>query len=79
MVKTIAVSKATYSELLKIKEESGKSSMDEALNALMDDYKKLLKQLSIKGLFAINLKENNISVKELLDDRRRYGWARKLY
>lgn len=79
MIKTIAVSKATYAELLKIKEQSGKSSMDEAINALIEEYRRLLKQLSTKGLFAANLKENKVDIEQLLEDRARYGWPRKLY
>jgi predicted CopG family antitoxin len=79
MVKTIAVSKSTYTELVKIKEEYDTSSMDEALKRLMADYRTLLKRLSIRRLFSLNKKNNKITVDQLLEDRRRYGWPRKLY
>jgi hypothetical protein len=45
----------------------------------MVDYRRMLKQASIKGLFSLNKKDRGLTTKRLLDDRGRYGWARKLY
>lgn len=78
MVKTIAISDVTYKEISDIKKDFNSASMDEALKRLITDYKRLLKQLSIKGLFALG-KDDKISVEQLLADRRRYGWPRELY
>jgi predicted CopG family antitoxin len=78
-VKTIAVSMETYKRLIKLKEEFETSNMDDALEALLDNYKSLLKKISLKKLLELNKKEAKISVEELLEDRRRYGWPRSLY
>ncbi len=78
-MKTIAVSMETYKRLIKLKEEFETSNMDDALETLLDNYKSLLKQISLKKLLELNKKEAKISVEELLDDRRRYGWPRSLY
>lgn len=78
-MKTIAVSTETYKKLVKLMEEFDTSNMDDALEKLLENYGALLKRLSLKKLFEINKKENKISVKELLEDRRRFGWPRNLY
>lgn len=77
MVKTIAVSNDTYEELLKLKEEFDTRNMDDALDKLIVNYKKLLKNLSLKRLFAVNKKDSKVTVEELLKDREVYGWPRK--
>ncbi len=77
MVKTIAVSNSTYDELLELKEDLNTKNMDEALDKLIANYKKLLKQLSLKKLFAVNEKESKVTVEELLKDRKVYGWPRE--
>lgn len=78
-MKTIAVSKGTYKKLIKLKEEFDTPNMDDALEKLLENYKALLKRISLKKLFELNKKEAKIDVKELLEDRRRYGWPRNLY
>jgi predicted CopG family antitoxin len=78
-MKTIAVSKETYKKLAKLKEEFDTSSMDDALERLLENYKKLLNRISLKKLLELNRKEAKIDVNELLEDRRRYGWPRSLY
>ncbi len=78
MVKTIAISDVTYKEISEIKQELNSVSMDETLKRLITEYKRLLKQLSIKGLFALS-KNDKTTVEQLLADRRRYGWPRELY
>lgn len=78
-MKTIAVSKETYTELIKLKEEFDTPNMDDALERLLANYKALLKKVSLKKLLELNKKEAKISVEELLEDRRRYGWPRNLY
>ncbi len=77
MVKTIAVSNYTYEELVKLKKDLDTKNMDEALGKLITNYKKLLKQLSLKKLFAVNEKEGKATVEELLKDRKAYGWPRE--
>ena len=77
MVKTIAVSNSTYDELLELKEDLDTRNMDEALDKLIANYKKLLKQVSLKRLFAMNEKDSKVSVEELLKDRKVYGWPRE--
>lgn len=77
MVKTIALSKPTYDELVKIKEDFETKNMDEAIDRLIANYKRLLKQLSLKKLIAVNKKGSKITVEELLNDRKVYGWPRK--
>ena len=77
MVKTIAVSNATYKELVGLKEDFDTKNMDEALDKLIDNYKRLLKQMSLRRLFAINKKDNKINVQELLNERKVYGWPRE--
>lgn len=77
MVKTIAVSDPTYRELIKFKEEFDTKNMDDALDTLIANYKKLLKQLSLRRLLSINKNEKKITVNELLEDRKVYGWPRK--
>lgn len=78
-MKTIAVSKETYKKLIILKEEFETSNMDAALEALLSNYKRLLKRASLKKLIELNKKEEKVSVKELLEDRGRYGWPRDLY
>lgn len=78
-MKTIAVSIETYKKLIKLKEEFDTSNMDDALERLLENYRILLKKNSLKKLFELSKKETKISVKELLEDRRRYGWPRDLY
>jgi predicted CopG family antitoxin len=78
-MKTIAVSKETYKKLAKLKEEFDTSSMDDALERLLENYKKLLNRISLKKLLELNRKEAKIDVNELIEDRRRYGWPRSLY
>jgi predicted CopG family antitoxin len=78
-MKTIAVSKETYKKLAKLKEEFDTSSMDDALERLLENYKKLLNRISLNKLLELNRKEAKIDVNELLEDRRRYGWPRSLY
>ncbi len=77
MVKTIAVSNPTYKELVKLKDDFDTKNMDEALNRLIENYKKLLKQLSLKRLIAINEKGGKVTIEELINDRKVYGWPRK--
>ena len=79
MVKTIAISNETYDELLKLKEELETRNMDDAVNKLIVNYKRLLKQLSMKRLLEANKKENKVTLEELLKDRKVYGWPRKLF
>lgn len=78
-MKTIAVSKETYKKLTKLKEEFEMPNMDDALERLLENYKTLLKRISLKKLLELNKKEAKISISELLEDRRRYGWPRSLY
>ncbi len=78
-MKTIAVSKGTYKKLAKLKDEFDTSNMDDALDKLLENYKTLLKRISLRKLLELNKKETKISVKELLEERRRYGWPRNLY
>ncbi len=78
-MKTIAVSKETYKKLAKLKEEFDTPNMDDALERLLKNYSALLKKISLKRLLELNKKETKISVDELLEDRRRYGWPRGLY
>ena len=77
MVKTIAVSNATYDELIELKEDFDTKNMDEALDKLIVNYKKLLKQVSLKRLFALNKNDNKITVQDLLNERKVYGWPRE--
>jgi predicted CopG family antitoxin len=77
-VKTIAISKETYKELAKLKEEFGTPNMDDALERLLKNYKMLLKRVSLKKLLELNKREAKIKISELLEDRRRYGWPRSL-
>ncbi len=77
MVKTIAVSNATYEELIELKEDFETKNMDEALDKLIVNYKKLLKQMSLKRLFALNRNDNKVAVQELLNERKVYGWPRE--
>ena len=77
MVKTIAASEQTYDELVRIKENFDTKNMDDALDRLITNYKKLLKQLSLKRLIAVNGKAGKVTVDELLKDREVYGWPRK--
>ena len=77
-MKTIAVSKETYKKLAKLKEEFDTPNMDDALERLLENYKALLKKISLKRLLELNKKEAKIDVAELLEDRRRYGWPRSL-
>ncbi len=77
-MKTVAVSKTTYKKLVKLKEEFDAPNMDDALERLLDNYRTLLKKISLKKLLELNKKEAKINVEELLKDRRRYGWARDL-
>jgi predicted CopG family antitoxin len=79
MVKTIAISNETYDELLKLKEELETRNMDDAVDKLIVNYKRLLKQLSMKRLLEANKKENKVTLEELLKDRKVYGWPRKLF
>ena len=79
MVKTIAISNETYDELLKLKEELETRNMDDAVDKLIVNYKRLLKQLSMKRLLEANKKENKVTLEELLKDRKAYGWPRKLF
>jgi len=78
-MKTIAVSMETYKRLIKLKDEFETSNMDAALEALLDNYKDLLKKISLKKLLELNKKEAKTTVDELLEDRRRYGWPRDLF
>jgi predicted CopG family antitoxin len=78
-MKTIAVSMETYKKLVKLKEEFDTPNMDDALERLLENYKVLLKKISLKKLFELNKKEAKINVKELIEDRGRYGWPRNLY
>jgi predicted CopG family antitoxin len=77
MVKTIAVSNPTYKELIKLKEEFDTKNMDEALDTLIANYKRLIKQISLKKLLEINKKDSKVTVSQLLEDRKVYGWPRK--
>lgn len=78
-MKTIAVSIDTYKKLIKLKEEFDTSNMDDALERLLENYKVLLKKVSLRKLFELNKRETKINVKELLEDRGKYGWPRNLY
>ncbi len=78
-MKTIAVSVETYKKLAELKEEFDTANMDDALERLLENYKTLLKRISLKKLFELNKKEAKINVKELLEDRGKYGWPRNLY
>lgn len=78
-MKTIAVSKETYKKLAELKEEFDTPNMDNALERLLENYKMLLKKISLKKLLELNKKEAKIDVNVLLEDRRRYGWPRSLY
>lgn len=77
MVKTIAVSNPTYKELIKLKEDFDTKNMDEALDRLIANYKKLLKLISLKKLLSLNKSDRKVSVNELLKDRKVYGWPRE--
>lgn len=77
-MKTIAVSKETYKKLTKLKDEFETSNMDDALERLLENYKALLKKISLKKLLELSKKEGKIDINELLEDRRRFGWARNL-
>ncbi len=77
-MKTIAVSKTTFKRLAKLKEEFDTPNMDEALERLIENYGMLLKRISLKKLLELNKTEAKIEIKELLEDRRRYGWPRNL-
>ncbi len=52
--------------------------MDDALERLLENYRLLLKKISLKKLIELGKKETKIRVEELLEDRRRYGWQRNL-
>ncbi len=78
-MKTIAVSVETYKKLSELKKEFDTANMDDALERLLENYKTLLKKISLKKLFELNKKEAKINVKELLEDRGKYGWPRNLY
>ena len=77
MVKTIAVSNPTYRELIRLKEEFDARNMDEALDRLIANYKRLLKEMSLRRLLSINKMDKRVSVAELLADRKVYGWPRE--
>ena len=77
-VKTIAVSMETYKRLIKLKEEFETSNMDDALSELLNNYGALLKKISLRKLLELNKKGAKITVDELLEERRRYGWPRNL-
>lgn len=64
--------------MTKLKGEFGTSNMDDALERLLENYRLLLKKISLKKLIELGKKETKISVEELLEDRRRYGWQRNL-
>ena len=64
---------------MKLKEELETRNMDDAVNKLIVNYKRLLKQLSMKRLLEANKKENKVTLEELLKDRKVYGWPRKLF
>jgi predicted CopG family antitoxin len=78
IMKTIAISKETYAKLAKLKAEFETPNMDDALERLLENYTALLKKISLKKLLELNKKESKIDVKELLEERRRYGWPRSL-
>ena len=78
-MKTIAVSKETYKKLSALKEEFDTPNMDNALEKLLKNYKLLLKKVSLKKLLELSKKEAKIDVAVLLEDRRRFGWPRRLY
>ena len=76
---TIAVSKETYRDLIKLEDEFDTKNMDDTLEKLVENYRSLLKKIALKKLLELNKKEYKISVEELLEERRRYGWPRNLY
>ena len=78
-MKTIAVSKGTYMKLVELKDEFDTPNMDQALERLLENYKALLKKIALRRLIELNRKKAKVSVEELLEDRRRYGWPRDLY
>ena len=78
-MKTIAVSRETYKKLAELKAEFDTPNMDDALERLLENYKQLLKRISLKRLLELNRKETRIDVKELIEERSRYGWPRNAY
>jgi len=74
---TIAVSRKVYAELLKEKERIGAKSMNETIEKILLDYKKLRRILAIFEIIEKNKTERRASLEELLEDRRKWGRTRE--
>ena len=69
---TIVVSKRIYDELLMEKRRIGAKSINETIERILLDYKKLRRIVAIYEIIEKNKEDRRISLEELLRDRRKF-------
>ncbi|RLF00251.1 MAG: hypothetical protein DRJ63_03065 [Thermoprotei archaeon] len=76
---TIAVSKKLHQELLLEKERLKAKTMEETIEKILTEYRKLKRILTVLEIIEKNKTEKKINLKEFLEDRRKWSTPRKFY
>ena len=74
---TVAVSKDLLKELLREKSRLKSRTIEETIRIILADYRKLRRKEALAKIIEKNREERKVDVEELLEDRRKWGRARK--
>lgn len=74
---TVAVSKDLLKELLREKSRLKSRTIEETIRIILADYRKLRRKEALAKIIEKNREERKVDVEELLEDRRKWGKARK--
>ncbi len=74
---TVAVSKDFLKELLREKSRLKSRTIEETIRIILADYRKLRRKEALAKIIEKNREERKVDVEELLEDRRKWGKARK--
>ncbi len=73
----MAVSKDLLKELLREKSRLKSRTIEETIRIILADYRKLRRKEALAKIIEKNREERKVDVEELLEDRRKWGKARK--
>lgn len=74
---TVAISKDLLKELLREKSRLKSRTIEETIRIILADYRKLRRKEALAKIIEKNREERKVDVGELLEDRRKWGRARK--
>ncbi len=74
---TVAISKDLLKELLREKSRLKSRTIEETIRIILADYRKLRRKEALAKIIEKNREERKVDVEELLEDRRKWGRARK--